>query len=167
MINTFFIADLHLGHRNIIGYNRPEFDDVEEMHTAIVDRWNAVVRPRDNVYFLGDVCFGKHNMHYMAQMNGKKRLVLGNHDHYPMEDYLLYFDRVFGCTEYKGCILTHIPIHPQQFFRFKLNIHGHVHHKDEVLVNDPRYFNVCGDHINLTPIAWEEIKMQRKELFPT
>lgn len=161
MINVFFIGDTHFGHKNIIGYNRPEFENLEEMHEAMIERWNAVVRPKDIVWHMGDVCFGKFNMHYLAQLNGEKRLVLGNHDHYPIEDYMLYFKRVFGVTEYKGCILTHVPIHHQQFYRFKLNIHGHVHHKDPVLMASDKYFNVCADHINLTPIAWEEIKMKR------
>ena len=161
MIETYFIGDTHFGHKNIIGYNRPEFDNLEEMHEAMIERWNEVVRPKDNVYHLGDVCFGKDNMHYLAQLNGKKRLVLGNHDHYPIADYMLYFDRVFGCTEYKGCVLTHIPIHPQQFYRFKLNIHGHVHHKDPLLTASDKYFNVCADHTNLTPIHWDVIKEQR------
>ena len=165
MINTFFIGDLHLGHKNIIGYNRPQFNNLDEMHEAIITNWNAVVRPRDNVWVTGDVCFGKHNMHYMAQLNGNKRLIMGNHDHYPIEEYLLYFKRIFGVTEYKGCCVTHVPIHGNQFYRFKLNIHGHVHHVCEELAEDQRYFNTCADHINLTPIEWEEIKLQRKDNF--
>ena len=161
MINTFFIGDWHLGHKNIIGYNRPEFDNIDEMHEVMIDRHNAIVKPKDVVYHLGDVCFGQTNMHIACRFNGRKKLILGNHDHYPIEKYLLYFDRVFGCTEYKGCILTHIPIHEHQFFRFKMNIHGHTHHVDETLAKDPRYFNVCADHTNLTPIHWDVIREQR------
>ena len=160
MINVFFIADLHLGHKNIIGYNRPEFNNLEEMHEAIVDRWNAVVRPKDVVYVLGDVAFGKQNIHYMAQLNGRKHLVLGNHDTCDIKEYQLYFDHIWGCIGYKNCILTHIPIHPQQFYRFTVNIHGHVHHEDQQLMKDWRYFNVCADHTNLTPVAWEDIKKE-------
>lgn len=160
MINVFFIADTHFGHKNIIGYNRPEFDNLEHMHTTMIDRWNAIVRPKDIVWHLGDVAFGKDNLHYLAQLNGDLRLILGNHDTIPIEKYQLYFRRIFGTVAYKKAILTHVPIHPQQFFRFKLNIHGHVHHKDPVLMQDKRYFNVCADHVNLTPVAWEDIKLK-------
>lgn len=158
MINTFFIGDWHLGHKNIIGYNRPEFDNIDEMHEVMIQRHNAIVKPKDNVYHLGDVCFGKHNLHIVDRFNGNKKLILGNHDHYPIKEYLHYFDRVFGVSEYKGCILTHIPVHPQQFYRFKLNIHGHVHHKDPILTASDKYFNVCADHTNLTPVHWDVIK---------
>ena len=166
MINTFFIGDTHFGHKNIIGFNRPEFDDLAEMHECMIERWNAVVRPKDIVYHLGDFAFGKTWVPAIApQLNGTKHLILGNHEHKDIDIYKYDFKKLFGCTGYKQCILTHIPIHPQQFFRWKLNIHGHVHHKDEELMNDRRYFNVCADHINLTPIAWEDIKAQRKELW--
>lgn len=158
MINTFFIGDTHFGHKNIIGYNRPEFDNIEHMNNTMIERWNAVVRPKDVVWHLGDVAFGKHNLHYLAQLNGDLRLILGNHDTYPLEEYQRYFRKIFGCNQYKQCILTHMPIHPNQFFRFKLNIHGHIHHKDVAMMMDKRYFNVCADHVNLTPVAWEDIK---------
>jgi calcineurin-like phosphoesterase family protein len=163
MINTFFIGDLHFSHKNIIGYCRPEFDNIDEMNETLIDRWNSVVRPRDNVWFMGDVCFGKHNMHLVGRLNGELRLVLGNHDHYPIEDYLLYFKKIVGVTDYKGCALTHIPIHPQQFYRWKLNIHGHMHEKS--IDDDPRYFNVSCEQLNYIPIEWEQIKEQRKECF--
>ena len=162
MINTFFIGDLHISHKNIIGFCRPEFDSIDEMNETMIERWNAVVCPKDNVWHLGDVCFGRHNMHMMSRFNGNIRLVMGNHDHYPVEEYLLYFKKLVGVTQYKQCVLTHIPIHPQQFYRFALNIHGHLH---EMKIDDPRYFNVSCEQLNYTPIAWEEIKEQRKELW--
>lgn len=158
MINVFFIADLHFGHKNIIGFNRPQFKDVFEMNDTLVENWNKVVKPKDVVYVLGDVAFGKYNLHYMCQLNGRKHLVLGNHDVYAIKEYTPYFDHIWGCNYYKGNILTHIPVHELQLNRFKLNIHGHVHHVDPVLTQDKRYFNVCADHIDLTPIHWEEIK---------
>lgn len=160
MTEVFFTADLHLGHRNIIGYNRPEFDNLEQMHEAIVERWNHVVRPKDVVYVVGDVAFGKDNIHYLAQMNGRKHLIMGNHDTYHVKEYELYFDHIWGCIGYKHCIITHIPIHPQQFYRFKLNIHGHLHHVDKDLAKDQRYYNVCMDHHDLTPVAWDLIKKE-------
>jgi len=162
MKEIFFIADTHWGHKNIIGYNRPQFKDVYEMNDTLVENWNKVVKPKDIIWHLGDVAFGKDNLFYLAQCNGEKRLVLGNHDTYPMTEYLQYFDKVFGAIGYKEAILTHIPVHKQQFFRFKYNIHGHVHHHDPILEMEERYYNVCADHINLTPINWEDIKQELK-----
>jgi len=136
------------------------------MHDTLIKNWNSVVGNKDNVWVLGDVAYGPKADKYLPllnECNGNKRLVLDNHDTYDMNKYLLYFDRVFGCMSYKECILSHIPIHSQQFYRWKLNIHGHVHHEDPILVNSDRYFNVCCEHINYTPISWEEIKKLRVE----
>ena len=61
MADTWFTSDFHLGHFNIIRYcNRP-FADTREMDEVIVDRLNALVKPNDTLYFLGDFCLGKHD----------------------------------------------------------------------------------------------------------
>jgi calcineurin-like phosphoesterase family protein len=47
MPNTWFTADFHLGHANIIRYcNRP-FSTVEEMDQTILERLNASVKVND------------------------------------------------------------------------------------------------------------------------
>jgi len=53
--NIFFTSDYHIYHEKILllGKGRP-FANVEEMHAAIADRHNAVVRPGDKVYNFGD-----------------------------------------------------------------------------------------------------------------
>ena len=53
MPNTWFIADFHLGHSNIIRYCGRPFVSVEEMDQAILERLNASVKPSDTLYFLG------------------------------------------------------------------------------------------------------------------
>ena len=61
MADTWFTSDFHLGHFNIIRYcNRP-FADTREMDEVILDRLNALVKPKDTLYFLGDFCLGKHD----------------------------------------------------------------------------------------------------------
>lgn len=102
MINTFFIADTHFGHANILEYEseaRP-FKTVEEMNDVMIERWNSVVNNKDIVYHLGDFAFGKHNVCIASRLNGKKRLVLGNHDNYSTADYLQYFDKLL-CKKLK------------------------------------------------------------------
>ena len=57
--NTFFIADFHFDHANIIKYcNRP-FSSTEEMNTFMLERYNTVIRDDSDVYFLGDMAFGR------------------------------------------------------------------------------------------------------------
>ena len=56
MADTWFTADFHFGHFNIIRYcNRP-FADTEEMNEIILQRLNSCVKPTDTLYFLGDFC---------------------------------------------------------------------------------------------------------------
>jgi hypothetical protein len=58
MINAWFTADFHLGHRNILRYcNRP-FQSTGEMDEAILGNLNSRVGQSDVLYFLGDFCMG-------------------------------------------------------------------------------------------------------------
>lgn len=152
-MNTFFIGDLHLGHKNIMQYcNRP-FTSLDDMHEGLIHNWNKEVNAKDNVWVMGDVTFNKKYLPLLNELNGTKRLIMGNHDTLKIEEYLPYFSRIFGTVEFSSCILTHIPVSEQQLvFRFDVNVHGHVHHLKNGLENDLRYFNVCADHVHLTPV---------------
>jgi calcineurin-like phosphoesterase family protein len=158
IMETFFISDTHFGHKNIIKFDgtkdyRP-FATIEEHDAELIRRWNSVVGKRDNVFHLGDFCFSRKNIEIAAQLNGVKRLVLGNHDMYPARDYLKYFKRLSGAIEWHKCILTHIPVHIDQLNRYEFNIHGHLHHNK---INDIRYVNVACEHTNLTPVTLDDL----------
>lgn len=74
-INTFFTADLHLGHTNIIEYcNRP-FATIEEMDHALIQNWNNVVGIDDTVYMQGDLTLGANAHSYMKQLNGRIKVI--------------------------------------------------------------------------------------------
>jgi calcineurin-like phosphoesterase family protein len=115
----------------------------------MVERWNAVVNPSDKVYHLGDVAFRKEHLSILARLNGSKRLILGNHDIFDFKYYKPYFKTIYAMRKLEDVLLTHIPIHPQQLERFKLNIHGHLHHK---VLDDLRFVNVCVEQTNYAPV---------------
>jgi calcineurin-like phosphoesterase family protein len=185
MSEVFFIGDTHFGHRGIIEFSetaphRP-FATIEEHDAELVRRWNGVVGPKDMVWHLGDFCFGKRNLEIAAQLNGNKKLVMGNHDMYATEDYLRYFTRLSGAIEYKGLILTHVPVQEGQLARWYMNVHGHLHtkrvkryvlksnsigHQDGTIhidfdyteqEDDPRYVCVSAEQVNLTPVPFDWI----------
>ena len=101
-MNTFFTADTHFGHANIILYaNRPFLDrntDLDErgrwiskevafrrsreMDETLICNWNSVVRPGDTVYHLGDVAFGFciDLNQYLDRLNGNIYWIPGNHE---------------------------------------------------------------------------------------
>jgi calcineurin-like phosphoesterase family protein len=149
MGRVFLIADLHLGHVNMA--LKRGFPSVELHDSFIVRQWNSVVNKKDTVWILGDITMEKSKMYYLLdQMNGFKKVVLGNHDqpqHVP--ELLKYVNSVCGMIKYKGFILSHCPIHECEIDRFSKNIHGHVH---ENTLNDSRYVNVSCEAINYTPI---------------
>lgn len=79
---TWFTADLHLGHSNIIDYcNRP-FADVDAMNRALIANWNEVVAKDDTVWVVGDFALGKivETLPLVAELTGRKILIAGNHD---------------------------------------------------------------------------------------
>ena len=83
MPNTWFTADFHLGHANIIRYCGRSFPTVEEMDQAILERLNASVKANDILYFLGDFCIGNQAriLEYRRRIRCKKIFAVpGNHD---------------------------------------------------------------------------------------
>jgi calcineurin-like phosphoesterase family protein len=79
----FYVADSHFGHASIINTCARPFASVEEMDREMVARWNSVVRPGDIVYHLGDFGWAADDAalaKLFAKLNGRKFLVLGNHD---------------------------------------------------------------------------------------
>ena len=81
-MQTFFTGDTHWFHTNILRYcNRP-FKDVGEMNETLIENWNRVVRPKDQVFHLGDFAFCSPDKaaNIARRLHGKKYLILGNHD---------------------------------------------------------------------------------------
>lgn len=153
---AFVVSDTHFGHNRIIEFERDArpFDTIEEHDKELLYRWNAVVRPCDIVWHLGDVLFGKHNAGILGQLNGHKRLVLGNHDHYPIDFYTPHFERICGVAEYHGAILSHIPLDIRQRYRYTKNLHGHLHSKT---LDDDWHICVSVEHTNLAPVRFREV----------
>src|SRR5688572_21270703 len=85
MAEIWVISDTHFNHENIIKYCGRPFKDAKSMNECMVERWNETVKPQDKVYHLGDVYMGggfdrEHTLNLLCNLNGKKRLILGNHD---------------------------------------------------------------------------------------
>lgn len=82
MSRVFVCADLHFGHQNIIAYENRPFADTDEMNRQLVSRWNNTVKKNDTVFVLGDVafCSKTRTEELVRSLNGRKILVMGNHD---------------------------------------------------------------------------------------
>lgn len=159
-MTIFFIGDTHFGHKNIIKFDatkthRP-FASIEDHDEELIKRWNGVVKKGDIVWHLGDVAFGRAALAKVGRLNGIKKLVMGNHDHYPSAIYLNYFAKLYGVATIPGAILSHIPLSSLMIDRFGINIHGHTHAQS---MWNPNYLCVSAEQVNLTPIALEELKL--------
>jgi len=162
MTNIFVIADTHFGHRNILTFKDREgnlirgshFKTIEEHDEALVANWNATVQPMDHVYHLGDVVINKRSLDIIHRLAGHKRLVLGNHDIFPVETYLAAgFEKVYGVRVFPahGLIFSHIPLHPNSLVeRGWKNIHGHMHNNK--LDDEVHYQCVSVEHTEYKPL---------------
>lgn len=174
MGNIFIISDTHFGHDNMYGFKdqygnpaRFPYTSAAECDEYMVAAWNAVVKPDDRVYHLGDVAIRRQSIATMAKLNGTKVLIRGNHDIFELKEYTPFFKDVRGTHKLGSFILSHYPLH-ETGCNFEGwcegNIHGHVHLRT---LNDPRYFNACVEVINYTPKPFEEIEaeiLQRQKI---
>ncbi len=81
-VQKFYISDTHFGHEASLGFCQRQFSSVREMDEFMVDAWNSTVKSTDIVYHLGDFSFGgaAHARSIFRRLNGRKILILGNHD---------------------------------------------------------------------------------------
>ena len=77
---NYYIADLHLGHANAIGFDGRPFADVAEMNEALIHRWNSTVSRADTVYVLGDFIWEKESLWpaWLERLTGNKVLIRGS-----------------------------------------------------------------------------------------
>lgn len=87
MSETYVTADLHFGHKRMAEHWRvyPSIGDkspVEVMTQDLIEEWNDLIRPRDEIYVLGDFSFLNRSRteEVFKMLNGRKYLVRGNHD---------------------------------------------------------------------------------------
>ena len=151
MSKTFYIADLHFGHFNIVRYDNRPFKSVEEMDNTLIKNWNRVVSDADFVYILGDISWHDDNKttEIFKQLKGNKILIKGNHDlikrnselakcFISVQDYCeLYLDKQ------NKVIMSH---YPMPFwngqFRDTVHLYGHVHNSHQ--------WNMCENWIEET-----------------
>lgn len=139
MSNVRFIGCLHFGHDAVAKWRG--FNDSYYHDEYLIEQWNSVVHKKDLTYILGDVTMENCEHYYrLDQLNGRKIVVLGNHDKWQdIPELLKYVDGVTGAVDYKGCMLTHVPIHPNEVHFYRRNIHAHIHHNnrlEEIVCHD-------------------------------
>lgn len=175
-MEIFFIGCLHFQHPWMARHRGFQDEFYHDEH--LIEKWNSVVpKKRGIVWVLGDISMESSKPYYqLDRLNGEKRVVLGNHDlHTDVTELLKYVKYVAGCVDYKGYVLSHIPIHPSEISFCRGNIHAHIHENKLHEFNcierygDPlnpdtiksptlaKYFNVDAERIGYTPMSMDEI----------
>lgn len=135
----FVISDMHFNHEKIIQYcNRP-FKNVTDMNETIIKNWNETVSNKDVVICLGDVGLGRAEQlePIIRKLNGKKILILGNHDNFSEDKYReLGFHTVsrFPIIYNGFFIMSHTPMELSETTPY-FNFYGHVHNDSKYVDN--------------------------------
>jgi calcineurin-like phosphoesterase family protein len=80
---VFFTSDTHFGDRRALRFDRRPFAGLAEHDQALVERWNEIVGPHDEVWHLGDFALGppaERIAALLTSLNGRKHLIIGNND---------------------------------------------------------------------------------------
>lgn len=170
MSRKFFTSDLHFGHNNILKYENRPFKDINEMDNQLIRNWNAVVGKNDEVYILGDVSFHKDphkTLNILRKLNGRKYLILGNHDKQIIKDSKLreQFEWVQDYSKITidgiKVVMFHFPIQVwDERHHNAIHLYGHIHSnvgKHIMEYDIPNSYNVGIDVNNYTPVSFEEI----------
>ena len=81
----YYISDLHFFHDNMnTKMDKRGFESLEVMNEYMISQWNKKVRKNDEVVILGDLSIekGEKTNEILRRLNGRKYLVVGNHDRY-------------------------------------------------------------------------------------
>lgn len=169
MANIWFTSDLHFGHDRDFVWKARGFESVEDMNWAIVNRFNSKVQLEDTVYILGDLMLGDNaaGEHYLSQLNGKKIIILGNHDTSSrIKIYEKYADEIVYAKvikyKKKNIYLSHYPTltgnMDDEPWHCVLNLHGHTHQVDNFTAGHENYmFHVGVDSHDCYPVHIDDV----------
>ena len=168
-MGTFFTSDTHGGHARLIENGSRAFADVAAMDRAIVDGWNARVGHDDVVYHLGDVSAYRDGRlaGFFHRLNGRKRLVIGNHDEESPEVLALPWDEppekhALLHVDGKPVFVCHYPMATwPRIAKGAIHLFGHMHAKWR---GDSRRVNVGVDVWDYGPVTLGEIERRAKTL---
>lgn len=137
-METFFTSDHHFGHSGM--FLKPfmprfgMFESSEAMDEAMIAAWNTAVGRNDEVWHLGDFSMWKldRTQEILSRLNGRKHLVLGNHDDRKIVRRLVGWESVQEYREVKvgerRFVLLHYPMRQWNRRHYgAMHLYGHSH----------------------------------------
>lgn len=172
--DIYFTSDLHFFHE--LMRRERKFSTVEEMNETLLDNWNSVVKPKDDVYFLGDLSFEKGKtfegtIDLVNSLNGTIHFIRGNHEHvadklndrfpnmfatYSDYKHIKVYDN--DTLEQQRIILCHYSFQVWDSSHYgSWNLYGHSHDS----LPERKGFKSCDvgvDSWGLTPVKYETLR---------
>ena len=160
-MSTYFTSDHHFGHAGALGLCRRPFASVAKMDRQMIDRWNSVVGPDDEVWHVGDFAIRQRPERVASlvkALHGRKHLVTGNNDDAAVK----------GCDGWESVqpyaevsvdgmylVLCHYPFRTwRKMSKGWINLHGHSHGR---LTPLPRQFDVGVEVWDFRPVRLAEV----------
>jgi calcineurin-like phosphoesterase family protein len=163
---VFFTSDTHFGHAGARSLYRRHFESVSAMDAAMLERWNATVRPEDEVWHIGDFALGVSETamaELLGRLLGRKHLITGNNDSSATTGLAGWVSiRPYAEIELDGVglVLCHYPFRTwRNMSRGWLNLHGHSHGR---LTPLPRQTDVGVDAWDFRPVRLAEITAAKR-----
>lgn len=174
MGKIWLTSDLHFNHDREFIYKARGFETVYDMNRAIVEKYNDVVTPEDDVYILGDLMLGgpdrmKDGLSLIKQLKGKLHIVRGNHDTDTRWEAYHDLYNVVECDnaiylKYRGyhLYLSHYPtltanLEKESLKQCTLNLYGHTHQTSNFYNDIPFMYHVGVDSHNCAPVEINDV----------
>ena len=164
-------SDWHFGHDREFIWKARGFASVEDMNEHIIAAHNAIVKPDDDVYVLGDLMLGdpEAGINCIKRMNGKLHIVRGNHDTDKRWDM---YSKLPNVAELSNAIifkyakhhfyLSHYPtltcnLEKESLTQMTLNLFGHTHQQTNFHMDMPFMDHVGVDSHRCFPVNLNDI----------
>lgn len=172
MSNKIWLSsDLHFCHNREFVWGPRGFTSVEAHNEIIVQNFNDLVKPEDDVYILGDLMLNDNQAGFelLNQLNGKLHLVRGNHDTdtrwnlYRQLPNVVEMDNVIR-LKYNGYhfYLSHYPtltanLEKESLKVIEINLYGHTHQSTNFYMDMPFMYHVGLDSHQNSPVLLDDI----------
>ena len=133
-MTIYVTSDHHWGHAAARSFYRRPFASVDEMDRVMIERWNAVVGPEDEIWHLGDFAVRQSAdrvASLLMLLNGRKHLVVGNNDDHAVtrctgwRSVQSYVEMAIDDARF---VLCHYPFRTwRDMGKGAINLHGHSH----------------------------------------
>ena len=168
-MKTFFTADWHLGHENVIKFCERPFANADEMDSAIIDETNKLVGKHDRLIIIGDFTSASTQMthDYIHRIKCKNIiLTFGNHE---IRNRVKNFVKTYDIFEVKHphIVCCHYPMAVwNKLHRGSYHLYGHSHGQAEEYLDkvfpdrrsmDVGVDNICKLYGTYSPISKDQV----------